>query len=411
MLWLSVAEMNAQAINLIGNGGFESVSSQPGGPGELFRASTWTNCNGQAAFPYGTPDLFTGGGSGGSQWPSTFAGTVVPQSGDALAGFITSNFFVPDFREYTTYRLEAPLLPGQTYSVSFWLTNGSGNWYGSRGSNNIGAAFTLASPVQVQHEPLAIVPQIELTSIIHHTFWQQYTFTFAATQPFQYITIGNFRNDLNTSIATFTTGNGVAYYFIDNIAVSAVLPLPAEAVRLQQVDNDAVMELAWHLPEGAAGDQIVLERSLDQSSFIPVEDFGQVTNPGTDVSYTDQEALPGLQYYYRLREVTVNGELMHSPVVAAKFGEAGDFVAGNVYPNPATAQFSLDFTALTEGDLEMRLLDGTGRLVLAADQSLGIGQPSGTYALPAGLAAGIYHAQFNFEGQSFTHKVVVAGLN
>jgi hypothetical protein len=395
-------------VNLIGNGDFEVALSEPSGWGHLPRCLNWNNCNGnQTTFPYGTPDFFTASGTGGAQWPNTFAGTIVPQSGNALAGFITSNFFVPNFREYSSYRLEAPMVAGETYAISFWLSNGTGNWYGARGTNNIGVAATLTAPVQTTNEPLAIIPQMEITTIVHHTFWQQYTFIFTATQPFQYITIGNFRNDASTSIGVFTTGNGVAYYFMDNVAVSPVTPLAAEAVRLEQVPNDEAMDLRWHLPEDATGDQFVLERSMDQRSFVPVQDFGRVTQVGIDVTYTDHDAHPGIQYYYRMRNVTTNGDLKYSPVIAARFGEAGDYIAGNIYPNPVHDRFNLDFTALVEGELQLQLFDGAGRLVMEENKDMGIGEPSPSYAMPESIAAGVYQARFTFEGQTFTQKVIV----
>ncbi len=398
-----------QGVNLIANGDFENIGSHPIGPGELDNSIKWANCNGNTAFPYGTPDLFTAGGSGGAQWPNTFAGTVVPQSGTVLAGFITSNFFVPDFREYVSYHLEGPMIPGETYTVSFWLTNGSANWYGGRGSNNIGAAFTLASPAQALHEPLlSVVPQLELTSIIHQIDWQQYTFTFSPSQPFEHLTIGNFRDDANTSIGTFTSGAGVAYYFIDNGTVTAVAPLPVAILDLHQIDNHAKMELAWTLPQSIVGDALQLERSMDQKDFVLVEDFGRVDAPELETHFVDADALPGRPYFYRLRDVNANGAVTYSNMVYAEFGEPKGFVAGNVYPSPAQDLFALEFTALANGDLNMRLFDTAGRLMDAQTQSLVAGQQSNAYTLPEGLAAGIYRIVFDFAGEAFSRKVVVS---
>lgn len=407
----TMLSMQLKAQNLLGNGDFELLSAHPNAQGQLSRAISWRNCNGQVAFPYATPDLFTDAATGGLSWPNTCMGTVAPQSGNALAGFITSNFFVPDFREYVCYPLSAPMIVGQTYTVSFWLSNGSGNWYGARGSNNIGVAFTLGAPTQIQHEPLPIIPQIEMTSIIHNTAWTKYSFVFLAGTPYNHITIGNFRNDLATNIAVFTSGNGVAYYFIDNVEVRLSLPLPAENLQLQQLESDDKMSFTWHLPETAKGDEIALERSTDQNTFSEVEDFGKVTNPGADITYTDVTALAGMSYYYRLRDLSPNGELRYSPVIAAKFGKGGDFVAGHLYPNPIRDRFFLDFTALVQGELEMRLLDLSGRLIHTETQTLEVGQASTAFNLPTGTATGIYHAQFNFQGQTFTKKVVVASAS
>jgi hypothetical protein len=180
---------------------------------------------------------------------------------------------------------------------------------------------------------------------------------------------------------------------------------------LQQLPNEEAMELNWHLPEDADGDQLVLERSLDQYSFTQVEDFGKITTPGADVTYIDRDALAGMQYYYRMRDIDPNGELKYSPVIAAKFGQAGDYHAGNVYPNPARDHFSLDFTAFVEGDLHMQLFDGAGRMVFAENKEMEIGQPSPYYTMPEGLPTGVYQARFTFSGQSFSQKVIVADVN
>ena len=78
----------------------------------------------------------------------------------------------------------APLEVGETYLLEFSLSNGTANWYGKRGSDGIGAAFTLAQPVQLIHDVLPITPQIEITSIVYHTDWRTYTFSYTATQAF-----------------------------------------------------------------------------------------------------------------------------------------------------------------------------------------------------------------------------------
>jgi Secretion system C-terminal sorting domain len=400
----------AQGGNLIGNGDFETVAPFPSAQGQISNALGWNNCNGSTTWPYGSPDLFHTSGSGTVQLPNTIAGTVAPYHGSAAAGFITSNGVVPNFREYLSYPLTAPLVVGQTYTLEFYLTNGTGNYYGNRGSDGIGAAFTTSQPTQVTHEPLPLVPQAEITTITHHSDWRRYSFTFTATQPFQHVTFGNFRNDAATHWATFVPAlNNIAYYFIDLASVMLSTPLNGEVVKLRRTDKEDAIELAWHKPADADGDQFILERSLDQTSFTEVHDFGQGISPDADLLYTDETALPGLTYYYRLRDITINGDLKFSPIVEASYGTAVKYVAGQVYPNPTSNHFSLGFTAAAEGELSMELIDATGRVVYSDAQQVAVGQADPSYLLPDGLAAGVYQVRCQFAGDTFTKRLVVAG--
>jgi Secretion system C-terminal sorting domain len=399
--------ISAQPVNLIGNGDFETVAPLPTGQGQIALASGWSNCNGNTTWPYGSPDLFHTGATGNVQLPSTVAGTVTAHSGNAVAGLITSNGLVADFREYISYQLATPLVAGQSYTVEFWLTSGASNWYGNRGSNGIGAAFTMAQPVQVLHEPLMLTPQVEITTVIRHNDWRRYSFTFTPTQAFQFITIGNFRNDLNTTWSVYSGTNNIAYYFIDLASVVISSPLDAETVNLRQTENTEAIELAWHVPADAATDQFILERSLDQSSFETVKDFGMGMSADAEIQHIDTEALPGLKYYYRLRDIGINGDLKFSPTIEATYGSAVKYVAGNVYPNPVQDQFSLAFTPAANGLLSMDLIDATGRIVLHEDRDLVVGDTDPNYITPSDLAVGIYQARFQFAGETFTKKVIV----
>jgi hypothetical protein len=399
VIWISSGFSQS---NLVPNNDFENYSPAPTGPGLVSNSTFWNNCNGFTAWPWGTPDLFTADGSGGAQWPNTFAGNIVPQSGSSCVGFITYNVFAADYREYVSCNLLAPMAVGETYTVSFWLSNAVANYYGGRGSNNLGIAFSMGAPMQVNALPIALVPQVEITSIVHHAAWVQYVFSYTATHAYTHMTVGNFRNDAATSNAVFTSGIGLAYYFLDNMLVVKSSPLAAEAVNL---------ELGFHIPEDALGDEFVLERSRDQRIFTTVNDFGVANNPGADVRFVDAEAYAGVTYYYRLRDNSSNGDLRYSPLVEAKFGQAGDFVVGNVYPNPVRERLQMEFAALKDGDLALQLINSAGQMVYQASQPMAVGQSEPSFLMPSDLGTGLYQARFTFEGKSFTKKILYVGLN
>ena len=402
----------SQLANLVSNGDFETSSTFPTGAGQLANSVGWSNLNGHTGWPYGTPDYFHGSGTGGTAWPNTYAGDIVPQSGNSLSGFITNNFFSPDFREYISYDLANDMVVGETYTISFWLSNGTANWYAARGSNNIGVALTVDQPTQIQHEPLSsIVPQLEITTIVHHTVWQQYSFTFSPTVAYRHMTIGNFRDDLNTSFATFTSGNGIAFYFIDNVNVAEAGVLNAEAIELAQAENDEALELTWEMPNDAEGSMFMLERSTDEASFMSLE-LSEVagSQPNTQ-NFVDPNALPGQEYFYRLRETSANGQISYSPVIEATFGKPGGYAAGNIFPNPVQTQFSIEFASIDAGSLGMELIDMEGRIVMTDAQDVESGQVRLAYEVPQNISAGVYHARFTFGAERFNRQVLVVGVN
>lgn len=205
---LLVATIGA-AQNLVPNGGFEEYTIPPTGYAQFFRAIGWLNLNGVTTGPpYASPDFYhTDGFFGGA------FGVIDAHSGGGQMGFCTFHNGLGEFREYISIELTTTLNVGQTYQLTFYLTNGSGGSY-QAGSDNFGAHFSEGPLTQAVDEPVLVTPQIEIPGVIYHdNFWQEYVFTFVADNASNYITIGNFEDDASTTVE----GGYRAYYFIDDI--------------------------------------------------------------------------------------------------------------------------------------------------------------------------------------------------
>lgn len=392
--------------NLVPNPGFETTFGYPTSEGDLYEAVGWDNLNGGTAYPYATPDFFHVNGSGGAQVPNTFAGTIPAFEGAGIGGFITYNFFVPNYREYLGTPLAAPMTPGQPYTVSFWLSNSASNHYASMGSNNIGIAFTVGAPSQNVNLPIALNPQVEITAVTYSNSWVQYNFTFTPSQAFDYMTIGNFRDDLNTARSIFTTGYSMSYYFIDMIDVTEMAPLPIEGLDLARSSMKDGIELQWTYPATNAEGAWTLERSLDQNTFKSIQQFTEIS--GGVQSFHDASAHPNLEYYYRMRHVDNNGSVEYSDLVAASFESEKAFSAGNVFPNPVEDQFSIEFASAETNDLNLRVVDQSGKIVFTDSRTVEAGENILSYQLNEVLASGAYFATFTFKGESFTRKIIAA---
>lgn len=210
------------------NGDFETASPCPNYPGQINRATGWNNVNlTYNNFSVGTPDFFHACGTSSAgysaQPPATFAGTCNPHLGNGFAATVLYNVPYPDYREYFSTQLSCPMITGNTYTVSFWLTNGTGP-KSPYTIKNIGAHFSTAPLTQTGWNVINAIPQCEITGYSGSNSWVQYTFVITATANWQYITLGSFRNDaLNSPISSYAVPGGpnsvYANYFWDDISV------------------------------------------------------------------------------------------------------------------------------------------------------------------------------------------------
>ena len=156
-------------------------------------------------------------------------GTTNAHTGNRCAGIVTYHQQLSEYREYLTSQLACAMVPGVTYTISFWTTGGNPPQYIYH-SNNIGLYFSTGQLTQTGYNLITgITPQLEITTLVADTVWTFYTFTYTATQAYSYMTIGNFRDDAGTLTQSFGTNRPYSYYFFDDFSV---VPVGGSAVSL-----------------------------------------------------------------------------------------------------------------------------------------------------------------------------------
>lgn len=212
--------------NLVVNNSFESNTMLPNDGGQWYNCTGWNNCGGtQVQGYYGNPDYFHNNGSGMVQLPSTALAYVEPHTGDAVMGFLAyheSQGIADDIREYIGTELEQPLVVGQAYEVSFWITNGFSSIGHKYSCNHIGVNFSIGELSQNGTSYINDIPEVEIEGNQWSTEWELITLTFIAEEASTHLTIGNFYPDsdlnIDLEITTPVPFNG-AYYFIDDVSV------------------------------------------------------------------------------------------------------------------------------------------------------------------------------------------------
>lgn len=225
LLFFVFTSLLVSSQNLVPNGGFESFTSLPTNLGQSNRATGWNNVNNvyNGGGAYATPDYYN---LLGFTFPAF--GSINPNSGNGQMGMYNNISATSDFREYISTQLSCPLIVGEEYELSLFITSGyNGSISGTL--ENLGIHFSVDQHTQLFTEAIVANPQVEISGPVNHVnFWQNYTFTFIADNPSNYITIGNFA-DYSTAV-----GNYSVYFFIDDISLIALNPT-------LQVNGDATV--------------------------------------------------------------------------------------------------------------------------------------------------------------------------
>ncbi|MEO8088559.1 MAG: T9SS type A sorting domain-containing protein, partial [Bacteroidota bacterium] len=154
--------------------------------------------------------------------PICLKGPQMPRTGNIFVGQFL--YTIPGFnqREYIQTQLTAPMTPGNIYYAEYYVSFAD---YHELYTDRLGAYFS-DSPVNLPNDgPMLFNPQVMASGFISDSSgWVKISGSFMATAAYNYITIGNFYDDANTSTQVNPGGHSGpgcygAYYFVDDVSV------------------------------------------------------------------------------------------------------------------------------------------------------------------------------------------------
>lgn len=203
--------------NLVLNPGFESFSSIPTGLGQLNLAAPWQSPSN------GSPDYFhsLATAASGVSVPANTFGNESAHNGRAYVGFHVRPINL--YREYVEVSLSSPLVAGNTYQVSFYLSLADGSRWAV---DKLGAHFSAGSvsPVNTAYV-LSLPPHVSVSGYLtNKTGWTQVVGSYTALGSEDHIVIGNFLDNPSTTPLMGLGGPyEFAYYYLDDVSV---VPVP-----------------------------------------------------------------------------------------------------------------------------------------------------------------------------------------
>ena len=218
--------------NLVPNPQFENFAYCPYFFSQVDAAAPWF------APTVGTPDYLNSCSSFAPvSTPANYFGNQVPFSGQAYCGANVYSAGVPynnspgGYREYIEAPLLSPLTAGVTYQVSFHVSLADNYAWAI---SQLGAYFSTGQVFNGATEGvLSYVPQVENPAgnpLTATNSWMLVQGTFTAAGGEDHITLGNFRTDANTTAVPAGGTNNFAYYYLDDVSVTALCSFTNKSV-------------------------------------------------------------------------------------------------------------------------------------------------------------------------------------
>jgi hypothetical protein len=172
------------------------------------------------------------------------------------------------------------------------------------------------------------------------------------------------------------------------------LALPIELVSFEAKARGDEVEITWSTAAEVNNDYFTVERSTDGTAFEPIQTIDGAGNSTQLLHYAvvDKAPASGISYY-RLRQTDYDGKFSYSEIRAVNV--SGDPPGAGIRidqsgPNPFSDLFRVFYTVNRDADLEVLLVDPSGKPVLQDRVHSTAGANTYEFRDGASLAKGTY---------------------
>jgi hypothetical protein len=179
----------------------------------------------------------------------------------------------------------------------------------------------------------------------------------------------------------------------DKVWITDLTPVPVELVSFTAAVIDDGVVLKWATASELNNHGFEIERSVDGTEFYTVAFIkgAGTTTEGREYSFTDNvEHKGGETFYYRLKQVDLDGRVEYSDIVQVEFEVPIDFALHQNYPNPFNPTTTIKYTVPQTSLVTIKVYDLTGQEVVSLVNEV---KEAGIYDLEfdaQNLASGVY---------------------
>ncbi|MCZ7615444.1 MAG: T9SS type A sorting domain-containing protein [Ignavibacteriaceae bacterium] len=194
----------------------------------------------------------------------------------------------------------------------------------------------------------------------------------------------------------------------DKVWLTELLPVPVELTAFTaEASVDGVI-LRWTTATELNNHGFEIEKSADGTEFFTIAFVpgAGTTTETKNYSYTDEVGYKGGEtFYYRLKQVDLDGRIQYSNIAEVVFDVPKDFVLHQNYPNPFNPSTTIKFAVPKTSLVNIKVYDLTGQEVSVLVNEV---KEAGTYEIKfdaRSLASGIYLYRMTAENFSSVRKL------
>jgi hypothetical protein len=194
------------------------------------------------------------------------------------------------------------------------------------------------------------------------------------------------------------------------VKLTDLMPVPVELTSFTASAKSVGVVLNWTTASEINNHGFEIERSQDNESFYRIG-FVQGTGTTTEMqsySFVDDIEYSGVKtYYYRLRQVDLDGRSQYSDVVNVDFDIPKDFVLSQNYPNPFNPSTKITYALPTQRPVVIKVYDLTGQEVITLVDEV---KEAGTYEInfdAVNYSSGVYIYQMSAGDFSSVKKMSI----
>ena len=200
------------------------------------------------------------------------------------------------------------------------------------------------------------------------------------------------------------------YRAISHIEFCVDESLPVELSLFNASISNNSVALIWETTTEINNYGFEIQRSYDADdewqSIGFVEGYGNSNSPKY-YSYTDQSVSESGEYFYRLKQIDIDGQYEYTKVLSVELTAPDGFKLNQNYPNPFNPSTTISYSLPIKSDVKLIIYDLFGQEVKRlVDES----QESGNYAINfdgSSLASGVYIYTIKTNEFSATKRLIL----
>ncbi|MFT3682336.1 MAG: T9SS type A sorting domain-containing protein [Ferruginibacter sp.] len=196
--------------------------------------------------------------------------------------------------------------------------------------------------------------------------------------------------------------------YIDDIVIDEqAFPLPVILSQFNGAAGNGAAELWWVTENETNAASIIIEKSFDGRSFLPIATIAATgnTTSSSRYNYSDKQVQGSSKIYYRLQFIDKDGKITYSHVLPLQFASAIKDIT--IFPNPAKSFVQLVLTSTSRSVAEIVITDVTGKTMISRKENVNRGINTIRVGGLSKLAAGMYSIKISLNGETNTSSLLL----